>query len=108
MLDVGGDASRFVDALIGRRFRDVTVLDISSTGMRYAQRRLGVRADRVQWVVADLLTWQPPRRYRAWHDRAVFAQAARLIAFHNFSSLFVSASVSVLFSAPESFQKNQK
>jgi SAM-dependent methyltransferase len=72
VIDVGGGASRFVDALIGRGFRDVTVLDISSTGLRYAQRRLSVQADRVQWVVADLLTWQPPRRYRAWHDRAVF------------------------------------
>jgi methyltransferase family protein len=72
VIDVGGGASHLVDALIGRGFRDVTVLDISSTGMRHAQQRLGARADRVQWVVADLLTWQPPRRYRVWHDRAVF------------------------------------
>jgi hypothetical protein len=72
LIDVGGGASRFVDALIGRGFRDVTVLDISSTGMRYAQRRLDAQAQLVQWVVADLLAWQPPRRYRAWHDRAVF------------------------------------
>jgi hypothetical protein len=72
VIDVGGGAAHLVDALIGRGFRDVTVLDISSTGMRYAQQRLGPRAELVQWVVADLLTWQPPRRYRAWHDRAVF------------------------------------
>ena len=72
VIDIGGGASRVVDALIGRGFRDVTVLDISSTAMQYAQRRLGEQARRVQWVVADLLTWQPPQRYRAWHDRAVF------------------------------------
>jgi len=72
VIDVGGGASCFVDALIGRGFRDMTVLDISSTGMRYAQRRLGAQAQRVHWLVADLLTWQPPRRYRVWHDRAVF------------------------------------
>jgi len=72
VIDIGGGASRFVDALIGRGFRDVTVLDISSTGMRYAQRRLGAQAQRVQWITADLLVWQPPRRYRVWHDRAVF------------------------------------
>ena len=23
-------------------------------------------------MVTDLLSWQPPRRYRVWHDRAVF------------------------------------
>lgn len=72
VIDVGGGASHLVDALIDRGFRDVTVLDISSTGMRYAQQRLGGQAELVEWVVADLLTWQPPRRYRAWHDRAVF------------------------------------
>lgn len=72
VIDIGGGASRFVDALIGRGFRDVTVLDISSTGMRYAQRRLGAQAQRVQWVTADLLVWRPSRRYRVWHDRAVF------------------------------------
>lgn len=72
VIDVGGGAAHLVDALIGRGFRDVTVLDISSTGMWHAQQRLGAQAERVQWVVADLLTWQPPRRYRVWHDRAVF------------------------------------
>ena len=72
LIDIGGGASRFVDALIGRGFRDVTVLDISSTAMRYAQRRLGAQAQRVQWITADLLVWQPSRRYRIWHDRAVF------------------------------------
>lgn len=72
VIDVGGGASHLVDALIGRGFQDVTVLDISSTGMRYAQQRLGPRAELVQWVVTDLLMWEPPRRYRAWHDRAVF------------------------------------
>ena len=75
VIDIGGGASRFVDALIGRGFRDVTVLDISSMAMRYAQRRLGGQAQRVQWITADLTLWgtgRPSRRYRVWHDRAVF------------------------------------
>ena len=72
VIDVGGGASNFADALLGRGFRDVTVLDISSTGMRHAQQRLGARARHVHWVVTDLLAWRPPRRYRVWHDRAVF------------------------------------
>ena len=25
-----------------------------------------------EWLVADLLIWEPGRRYRVWHDRAVF------------------------------------
>jgi hypothetical protein len=40
--------------------------------MQYARRRLGPRAGEVRWLAADVLAWQPERRYRAWRDRAVF------------------------------------
>jgi trans-aconitate methyltransferase len=72
VIDVGGGASPLTAALLDRDFRDLTVLDISATGMRHAQDRLGPRADRVRWVTADILTWFPERRYQAWHDRAVY------------------------------------
>jgi SAM-dependent methyltransferase len=72
VIDVGAGASRLVDALVARRFVDVTVLDVSDEGLTHARRRLGVPAGQVQWVVADLLSWRPARRYRVWHDRAVF------------------------------------
>jgi Methyltransferase domain len=72
VIDVGGGASPLAGALLDRGFRDITVLDISAAGMAYAQRRLGGRAEHVQWLVADLRTWEPRRRYGVWHDRAVF------------------------------------
>lgn len=72
LIDVGGGASNLAGALVGRGFRDVTVLDVSATGMRYAQQRLGAQAQRVQWLVSNVLAWVPSRRYRVWHDRAVF------------------------------------
>jgi SAM-dependent methyltransferase len=72
VIDVGGGASQLAGALLGRGFRDITVLDISAAGMSQAQRRLGERAAHVKWLVADLLTWEPGRRYAVWHDRAVF------------------------------------
>jgi hypothetical protein len=72
LIDVGGGASPLAGALLGRGFRDVTVLDISATGMQYAQWRLGEKASQVRWIVADVLAWRPERRYQAWHDRAVF------------------------------------
>jgi hypothetical protein len=40
--------------------------------MRHARDRLGPHAGRVRWVTADILAWQPQRRYQAWHDRAVY------------------------------------
>ena len=72
VIDVGGGASSLAQALLDGGFRDITVLDVSVTGMQYARRHLGPRAEQVRWVTADVLTWQPGRRYRAWHDRAVF------------------------------------
>ena len=71
VVDVGGGASTFVDALLARGHIDLTVLDLSAEGMRIAQRRLGERAATVRWLVADLRTWLPARTYRVWHDRAV-------------------------------------
>jgi trans-aconitate methyltransferase len=72
LIDVGGGASPLTRALLDRGFRDLTVLDISAAGMQHARERLGPRADRVHWLTADVLSWHPPRRYRAWHDRAVY------------------------------------
>lgn len=72
VIDVGGGASPLARMLLDRGFGDLTVLDISAAGMQHAQDRLGSRADQVHWLTADIRSWQPPRRYRAWHDRAVY------------------------------------
>jgi trans-aconitate methyltransferase len=72
LIDAGGGASPLTRALLDRGFRDLTVLDISATGVQHARDRLGSRADQVHWLAADVLTWQPRRHYRAWHDRAVY------------------------------------
>jgi hypothetical protein len=72
VIDVGGGAARLVDELVARRFSDLTVLDVSEVGLRQTRTRLGVDAERVTWLVADVLRWAPARTYRVWHDRAVF------------------------------------
>ena len=72
LIDVGGGASVLAGALLDRGFSDVTVLDISATALGYTQARLGPRAASVHWLTEDLLTWQPDRTWRVWHDRAVF------------------------------------
>jgi trans-aconitate methyltransferase len=72
LIDIGGGASRLVDALLERGWGDVTVLDIAAPALAAAQARLGERAALVTWEVADITAWQPQRRYDIWHDRAVF------------------------------------
>jgi trans-aconitate methyltransferase len=72
IVDVGGGASRLVDRLLAAGYRDLTVLDISAAALDAAQRRLGADATRVEWVRDDVLTHRFDRRFRVWHDRAVF------------------------------------
>lgn len=71
LLDVGAGASVWVDEALDRGYDDVTVVDWSPVALEVARNRLGSRSDRVHWIRADLLTWQPPRTYDLWHDRAV-------------------------------------
>lgn len=72
LVDVGGGASRLIDALLDAGFEDLTVLDIAETGLEKAKERLGDRAGEVTWMVHDVTTWQPAVRFEMWHDRAVF------------------------------------
>ncbi|MDO6432640.1 class I SAM-dependent methyltransferase [Flavitalea sp. BT771] len=72
IIDVGGGDSRLADTLLEKGYTDITVLDISAAAIQNARERLGKDADRVQWIVGDILEFLPSRHYDCWHDRAVF------------------------------------
>ncbi len=73
IIDVGGGASTFVDDLLDRGYTDLTVLDLSAAALDAARRRLGDRAARVHWLVADITQVAlQPGHYAFWNDRAVF------------------------------------
>ena len=72
IIDIGGGASRLVDALVDRNVRHITVLDLSTAALDAAKLRLSDRGAGVEWVVADVTTWEPSEIYDLWHDRAAF------------------------------------
>jgi trans-aconitate methyltransferase len=72
IIDIGGGASRLVDALVAHGFAAVTVLDLSEAALRSAKERLGETGASVNWIAADATTWQPPQAFDIWHDRAAF------------------------------------
>src|SRR5690242_16863588 len=72
IIDIGGGASRLVDALLEKGYRDVTVLDLSESAVSIAKARLGDAAAMAKWIVADVTQWEPQRQYDLWHDRAAF------------------------------------
>jgi SAM-dependent methyltransferase len=72
IVDIGGGASRLVDALHERGYRHLTVLDLSEAALKSPKDRLGADASSVQWIAADVTKWQPPQAFDIWHDRAAF------------------------------------
>ena len=72
IIDIGAGASTLVDDLLSRGHSDLAVLDMAECALARSKARLGAKASRVAWIVADVTQWQPPRRYQVWHDRAVF------------------------------------
>ena len=72
IIDIGGGASRLVDALLENGYRAVSVLDLSEKALSVARERLGPRASQVRWIEADVTRWEPEEKYDLWHDRAAF------------------------------------
>lgn len=72
VIDIGAGASLLADHLLDLGFRDVTALDISAAALKQAQARLGNRSKMLHWIEADVLRFDPARRYGLWHDRAAF------------------------------------
>ena len=72
IVDIGGGASRLADALLDEGYGSITVLDLSDNALATVRARLGARAARVSWIVADVTAWQPAATFDTWHDRAAF------------------------------------
>lgn len=72
IIDIGGGDSFLADCLLDKGYKDITVLDISQAALNRAKERLGDRADRVKWIVADAANFVPTEKYDLWHDRAAF------------------------------------
>ncbi|RQH09519.1 class I SAM-dependent methyltransferase [Bradyrhizobium sp. RP6] len=72
IIDIGGGASRLVDALLQDGYRNVAVLDLAANALDAAKKRIGGAASIVDWIVADATTWRPAKSYDVWHDRAAF------------------------------------
>ncbi len=70
VIDVGGGASTLASRLAEAGHTDVSVLDVSATALEASRAQDATGT--VRHLHRDLLTWKPERRYRVWHDRAVF------------------------------------
>lgn len=72
IIDIGGGDSHLVDFLLDEGYENITVLDISSKALEKAKARLGDKAQKVKWIVADITEFDTDETYDIWHDRAAF------------------------------------
>jgi len=72
IIDIGGGDSHFVDALLEKNYKNIWVLDISENALIRAKKRLGEKANKVNWVVSDIVDFIPTVTFDFWHDRAAF------------------------------------
>ena len=72
IIDIGGGDSKLVDFLLQEGYNNISVLDISEAAINRSKKRLGKEANKVKWIVSDILNFNPKEKYELWHDRAVF------------------------------------
>ena len=72
IIDVGGGDSLLVDFLLKEGYTNLTVLDISEQAIERAKKRLGTLGNIVNWIVSDVMNFEPSKPFDLWHDRATF------------------------------------
>ena len=72
IIDVGGGDSKLVDFLLEEGFENITVLDISKAALEKAKKRIGKKAEKVNWIEMDIIDFKPKENFDIWHDRAAF------------------------------------
>jgi len=72
IIDIGGGDSKLVDFLLEAGYENLTVLDISEKALERAKKRLGKKAEKINWIISDISEFQPETTYDIWHDRATF------------------------------------
>lgn len=72
IIDIGGGNSNLVVELSRKGFKNLSVLDISEKSLERTKLKLKQNAENVNWIVSDILEFQPSYKFSLWHDRATF------------------------------------
>ena len=72
IIDVGSGRSRLFKNLIELGYNNLTYLDISESAAKKSKIFLGQESKNREWIVEDILNFEPKQNFDVWHDRAVF------------------------------------
>ncbi len=72
IIDLGGGQSMLVDCLLELGYKNISILDISKNAINKTKKRLGEKAEKVNWIESDILEFKSSTKYDLCHDRASF------------------------------------
>ena len=72
IIDIGGGDSYLIDNLLELGYQNLFLLDISENAINRIKKRLGKKAEKVTFIVSDVLDFKPQNTFDVWHDRASF------------------------------------
>ena len=72
IIDVGSGSTLLTDLLLAAGYENLTLLDLSQAALDKAQARIGSAAEKLNWVVGDVLEYEGKQQFDLWHDRACF------------------------------------
>ena len=72
ILEIGGGDSYLIDNLLEQDYESLTLLDISENAIERIKKRLGEKAEKVRFVVSDILDFSSIEKFDVIHDRASF------------------------------------
>lgn len=70
IMDVGGGDSYLTDHLIRSGFSNLSVLDVSEEALALLRERHSRLSEKVDYLVSDILDFEPASKVDLWHDRA--------------------------------------
>ena len=72
IIDVGSGDSHFIDYLVEKGYENIYALDISEYALLRLKKRLDDKAEKVHFIVSDIIDFRPSVKFNYWHDRAAF------------------------------------
>jgi len=87
IIDIGAGESRLVDNLLDLGFNNIDVLDISKKSIEKTQKRLGLKSEKINWIISDINDFKTEKKYDLWHDRAAFHFLKDPVQINNYVDL---------------------
>jgi len=72
IIDVGAGNANLIIELVDKEYSNLSALDISKNALKRTKNKLGSKAEKISWIVSDILEYKSDEEFTIWHDRAVF------------------------------------